>query len=56
MRANEEFEVYCPSDGDLVTITEGVSAPGWFVVLHEANDQDDPHVFGVFIATEVTTT
>ena len=52
MQANAEFEVFCPLDGDVVTITEGASAPGWFVVLHES-PEGDPHTFGVFVATEI---
>ena len=53
MKALEEFAVFCPWCGEVLDIQPGVSAPGWFVVLHE--DDEGDHSFGVFIASEVTT-
>ena len=52
MRANDDFEVFCPWDGAVITVVTGITAPGWFVVVHE--DDDELHTFGVFVDAEIT--
>lgn len=52
MKANEELAVFCPFDGDVIEVPEGITAPGWFIVIHE-NDDLGVHDFGVYVAAEV---
>ena len=51
MRLEDELEVFCPLDGAVITIGS-VTAPGWFVVVHE-NDDDGVHDFGVWVEAEI---